>query len=79
MLRKGAQLISHLTPTGSSCCKRHWMKSSERKAQILALPRANLHADLFRDNAMFEGTHLTGLIDFYNACSGRCCTTWPLP
>ena len=43
---------------------------SERKAQILALPRANLHGDLFRDNAMFEGTHLTGLIDFYNACSG---------
>ena len=43
---------------------------TEQKEKILALPRANIHADLFRDNAMFEGTHLTGLIDFYNACSG---------
>jgi aminoglycoside phosphotransferase (APT) family kinase protein len=53
-----------------NCCKRHCDEITERKAQILALPRANLHGDLFRDNAMFEGTHLTGLIDFYNACSG---------
>jgi homoserine kinase type II len=43
---------------------------TQHKVRILALPRANIHADLFRDNAMFEGTHLTGLIDFYNACSG---------
>lgn len=41
-----------------------------QKARILALPRANLHADLFLDNALFDGNHLTGVIDFYNACSG---------
>lgn len=35
-----------------------------------ALPEAVLHGDLFRDNVMFEGHHLTGLIDFYNAFSG---------
>lgn len=34
------------------------------------LPRAVLHADLFRDNVMFEGYRLTGMIDFYNAASG---------
>ncbi|SDT16570.1 homoserine kinase [Halopseudomonas xinjiangensis] len=34
------------------------------------LPKAVLHADLFRDNVMFEGHRLTGIIDFYNAASG---------
>ena len=35
-----------------------------------ALPEAMLHGDLFRDNVMFDGPHLSGLIDFYNAFSG---------
>lgn len=32
-----------------------------------ALPRGPVHADLFRDNVMFEGTQLTGFFDFYFA------------
>ena len=35
-----------------------------------ALPEAMLHGDLFRDNVLFDGHHLTGLIDFYNAFRG---------
>lgn len=42
----------------------HWLATAPD------LPTAVIHGDLFRDNAMFEGNRLSGVIDFYNAASG---------
>jgi homoserine kinase type II len=70
MLASGAELLPGLSPEQAQLLQPALDEITAHKAQILALPKANLHADLFRDNVMFEGTHLTGVIDFYNACSG---------
>lgn len=41
-----------------------------RNHKLSSLPSGVLHADLFRDNALFVGHTLTGLIDFYHAYTG---------
>lgn len=70
MLEQGPSVALSLPEDHLPLLRRTLAELEEQAERLRALPRSNLHADLFRDNALFEGGHLTGVIDFYNACSG---------
>lgn len=50
----------------------HFQNAYAASAPYHALPRGPIHADLFRNNVMFDGERLTGFFDFYFAG----CDTW---
>jgi homoserine kinase type II len=70
MLGEGRRLGTQLPASAARLLQPVLEEIEAQRAAILALPQANLHADLFRDNVLFDGPHLSGVIDFYNACSG---------
>jgi homoserine kinase type II len=52
--------LQKLVEAAVADCAQHWPTD---------LPFGAIHADLFPDNVLFSGNRVTGLIDFYFACS----------
>lgn len=61
------QLVGFLPPNDAALLEREVAFQSAQR--FPGLPRGAIHADLFRDNVLFEGTRISGVIDFYFACT----------
>ncbi|MEA1988570.1 MAG: homoserine kinase [Pseudomonadota bacterium] len=62
-----ADIKSHLS--GQECQVIESEFEFQSQTDWSVLPKAVIHADLFCDNAMFNGDTLTGIIDLYYACN----------
>lgn len=62
-------VLPHLTPAQQSLIlgELAYQNHVAESAAYRSLPRGAIHADLFRDNVMFENGRLTGFFDFYFA------------
>lgn len=73
--RKTAPLVMPFLDAATATLLADEMISQEAFAassDYTSLPRGPIHADLFRNNVMFDGEHLSGFFDFYFAG----CDTW---
>jgi len=62
-------VLPYLTPEQAELITQElpYQQHVATSAAFAELPRGPIHADLFRDNVMFEGDELTGFFDFYFA------------
>lgn len=62
------QVQEHLTPQQRSLLSRELTLQSH--GLLHTLPRSVIHADFFKDNVLFNGDSISGIIDVYYACDG---------
>ena len=62
-------ILAHMDEAQSSLLRSElaYQNHMAQSAAYAALPQGPVHADLFRDNVMFEAETLTGIFDFYFA------------
>lgn len=62
-------VLPYLTPEQDTLIRSElaYQQHIAASSAYAALPRGPVHADLFRDNVMFDGEQLTGFFDFYFA------------
>ncbi|MSP86676.1 MAG: homoserine kinase [Methylotenera sp.] len=65
-IKTAAQVMRHLPEADQQLLKDSI--AFQATLDVSALPMGVIHADLFRDNVLFDGDEIGGLIDFYYAC-----------
>ena len=63
----GKKLLSKLNGDAANLLENELL--FQQQHDLSNLPQGIIHADLFRDNSLFDNNHVTGLIDFYYACN----------
>lgn len=67
MEQAALRLAGHLDVEGQALLE--GQLANARQLRASSLPQGLIHADLFHDNALFDGDQLCGVIDFYVACT----------
>jgi homoserine kinase type II len=65
-VKTAAQVLPHLSDADQQLLQQTIVFQTE--LDTTKLPMGVIHADLFRDNVLFDGNEIGGLIDFYYAC-----------
>jgi homoserine kinase type II len=66
----GRTLLPHLPWDAGQLLHSSLIRLDRFASTHTTLPRAIIHGDLFRDNALFTGEQLTAIIDFFSAGNG---------
>lgn len=70
LLARHHQVLAYLAPADQALMSDEIDAYQDAFEGAAELPQGAIHGDLFRDNTLFDGDRLGGIIDFYNGCTG---------